>query len=602
MIAAELLSGQDVPEGVHGHLSNGDFGAALRLMEPFLETHPRSAAGLMLSGYCLLQAGRPAEALGQLSKAAAIDSRDSVCLNLLGNCLVKLDKKLEAVNVFRRAVAVNKACADSRNNLGMVLAELSQRDEAARHFQGALDLKPSHENARVNLLGLYLILKSYDEAHRLIEQGPPADQLSEECLSLCCDLYFNAKRFALSERAATSLVERFPSRGAYDKLNRCYLHRKNRAAFVACTLRINELYADEPLSLIHTITVLMDEGERKRSRDLLSGALLKNPENILANIANAYDLLNQRHWGSGWDAYEWRLRLENPQLHFQQKPGWDGSPLRGLRVLVLCEQGVGDVVLFARFLNDLLDEAGDVCLLCEARFRPVFERSFPGITCLSDPSMLGVCEYDVSIALASLGKAYGGRLEDIQRHSAGYIRVTPKLRSVWQGYFGRKFPSKAPRIGFSINAGLDEYNKQKRSCPFPDFLKLWPSSAMKMIDLDHFRDSEYDSRRTAAAAGGFDYTSLGNVTKDLEQLCAAISQLDLVITTQQTNAHICGACGVPCIVMLPPSPHYVYGYEGDATPWYSSLRLVRSKGWYRWEELADGVRGHVDKILEERER
>jgi hypothetical protein len=142
-----------------------------------------------------------------------------------------------------------------------------------------------------------------------------------------------------------------------------------------------------------------------------------------------------------------------------------------------------------------------------------------------------------------------------------------------------------PRIAISLNAGIDDYNRLKRTCPFSSFLDIFPSKSITMIDIDHYREDTYKDRQSLAQEKGIELIAFDHITSHLDHLCGLISQLDLVITTQQTNAHICGALGIPCIVMLPQGAHFIYGQDGESTPWYPSLHLIRLAGWHKWGSL-----------------
>jgi tetratricopeptide (TPR) repeat protein len=504
---------------------------------------------------------------------------------------------VEAADVFRHAVSIDKLCADSRNNLGMVLSELARPAEALPHFLKAVELKPSHGRACVNLINLLMGEQKYEKAHEIIEQVYAHNCAAEDFLLACCDVYFRAKMLDRAERFARERIARFPTLAGYHLLNRCLLHQHKHGEFIDNTLEINRLYPDDPSTLVHTVTVLSDNGDTGRARALLEQELLRAPDGIESNIANAYTLLRQFDLASGWEAYEHRLRLEPGHIHFNQKPNWDGASLRGRRVLVLAEQGVGDVIFYARFLDQLVAEAEKVYLLCDPRLRSILEANFPRICFIADPLLLPVLGHQVSIALASLAKVYAGHADCLHAARGAYIHVNQNLKDCWDQHLRGRIPEGMPRIGFSLNAGIDEYNRLKRSCPFSSFLALWPARQMAMIDLDHYREDTYKSRRVEAQAGGMELIAFDGVTNHLDHLCALISQLDLVITTQQTNAHLCGALGVACIVMLPQGPHFVYGNDGNTTPWYPSLHLLRLGGWHQWDGLSDAVARQVRHLL-----
>ena len=58
-------------------------------------------------------------------------------------------------------------------------------------------------------------------------------------------------------------------------------------------------------------------------------------------------------------------------------PRWDGSPLAGRSIVVRSEQGIGDEIMFASCLPQLMADAGRCTIECTPKLAPLFARSFP---------------------------------------------------------------------------------------------------------------------------------------------------------------------------------------------------------------------------------
>jgi hypothetical protein len=74
--------------------------------------------------------------------------------------------------------------------------------------------------------------------------------------------------------------------------------------------------------------------------------------------------------------------------------------------------------------------------------------------------------------------------------------------------------------------------------------------------------------------------------------------LDLVIMTDSSVAHLAGALGKPIWNLVQHVPYWIYGFSGDRTPWYPTMRLFRQGADLDWgavfakaaEALRDEVR------------
>ena len=58
---------------------------------------------------------------------------------------------------------------------------------------------------------------------------------------------------------------------------------------------------------------------------------------------------------------------------------------------------------------------------------------------------------------------------------------------------------------------------------------------------------------------------------------AIMMNLDLVITSDTSVAHLAGALGVPVWVVLPFVPDWRWLLDRSDSPWYPTMRLFRQK-------------------------
>jgi ADP-heptose:LPS heptosyltransferase len=70
---------------------------------------------------------------------------------------------------------------------------------------------------------------------------------------------------------------------------------------------------------------------------------------------------------------------------------------------------------------------------------------------------------------------------------------------------------------------------------------------------------------------------------------AIMRNLDLVITTDTSTAHIAGAIGVPVWVILGKVPDWRWLEHGDSTPWYPNMRLFRQTKIGQWNDVMKSI-------------
>ena len=89
-------------------------------------------------------------------------------------------------------------------------------------------------------------------------------------------------------------------------------------------------------------------------------------------------LLLDEDYEKGWQEYEWRWRNSNFRATWRDfsYPLFSGESLNNKTILVWGEQGIGDEIMFAHAIPDLLAEGAKLVLECSQRLVPVFLRSF----------------------------------------------------------------------------------------------------------------------------------------------------------------------------------------------------------------------------------
>ena len=293
-------------------------------------------------------------------------------------------------------------------------------------------------------------------------------------------------------------------------------------------------------------------------------------------------LLAQARFEEGWPLYENRLRIDSNGLYAAILPELDDTQsVEGKNVLLVAEQGVGDVLLFARFIPLLQREADNVVFIVDQRLKPLMQRCLEGVTVVDNLSLAQALAGDniIVLAIASLGVRYLRASSNISAFkSSSSIVPHPVLSRNWK----TRLTDNRIHVGLSLTAGTRQttYKSQKRSVPIRVVEDALCSVDVDVHDLQHFGS-------ITSSAAAFKCIEHFGVTKDLDQLIALIGCLDILVTSDQTNAFIAGSLGIPTLVIAPPNPHFALMAEGEVTPWFSSITLLRSCSWMGWDELID---------------
>ena len=256
--------------------------------------------------------------------------------------------------------------------------------------------------------------------------------------------------------------------------------------------------------------------------------------------------------------------------------------------MLLCEQGIGDQVMFASCLPDLLSRVGAESgfVECDPRLVPLFARSFPQIAAIArpaDPAVLPpVAPCDTAEYLGTLPKYLRRRIDEFPQ-AAGYLRPNPELVAKWRASLARF--GGALKVGISWHGGKDAETRRRRSIPLDLWAPLFQVPGVQFVNVQY--------GWAAAEAIGvqdrfgirLDNGSDCNALRDLDDFAAKMAALDLVISVDNSTAHLAAAIGRPVWTLLPFAADWRWMLDRETTPWYPTMRLLRCRSADNWTEL-----------------
>ena len=265
---------------------------------------------------------------------------------------------------------------------------------------------------------------------------------------------------------------------------------------------------------------------------------------------------------------------------------WTGDSLQGKKILVYGEQGVGDEVMFASCIPDLIAETPDKILLeCDPRLEPLFARSFPDVHVCGKERELDFSwiheqgPFDYSLPIGSLPKFFRNRVEDFPERDS-FLVPGAELVETWNQRLASL--GKGLKIGISWRGGQTERVIRNSSIPLPYWVPLLSMDAF-FINLQYGDTAEdVDRMHTEHDIQIHDWED-NDPLQDLDNQAALISALDLVITIDNSTLHMAGAVGTPTWGLLEYVPDWRWPQVfGDSPPLYRSVRLFRQKQLAEW--------------------
>ncbi len=501
--------------------------------------------------------------------------------------LLATGKKSEALELFHQITLSFPKWADGWNNYGCCLLNMTRYSEAIPKLKQALILNNGHTNAALALSSIYKGSENLARATEVIShciKTSEAPELIETLINLFHQLGDHNQALSWAKKLIES--QKDPSIDQTMLLARSYFLCGDNEAYIKTLRARSETDFWKGLS-VHSIAegVITECGIQSKVGSQIKDILKKFPADANCNLALAREKLREYDFTNGWRHYSHRINLPNPQLHFNQTVNWDGAKPEDENILVIGEQGIGDISYFSRFLQPLLESNQNVSMLCEERMQGFLQSTFPDIYFFSDPLNIEYLSKPlIKIAIGSLPLIYSNNIESI--HQLGQSNpLKPKQND--QNIWSQRLEIDSgglPLIGISLLGGRagDEFQQKKRNLPIRKTLELFKGKNIALVDLQHPQNKSASDISSIAKELDLTLLQYTGLTDDISQLIAVMACLDSLVTAQQTNAHLAGSLGLRGLVALPVVAHFVYGY-GDTTPWYPSLQLVRSEAFGEWD-------------------
>lgn len=315
-------------------------------------------------------------------------------------------------------------------------------------------------------------------------------------------------------------------------------------------------------------------GRRKEALAVLEGGIVEHPAQPELRIHHAWELMANGLFEAGWKALEWRhsnTAGRDAPPRSVPWPRWNGEPPAGKTILVYGEQGIGDEIMFAPFVADIMRAGGRCILECEPRLESLFATAFPGCELLRRENQEQIAwrsalsAVDFCIPAQSLPLHFP--------HSAprqAFLAANPERVAHWRERLRRD--GAGLKVGVSWRGGADAKARKIRSIAPAIFAELLAGGAADFIALQYGATSDEVAAISPALRHFPEVDALGN----FDEFAALVSALDVVVSVDNSTVHLAGALGVKTLVLLPVYSEWRWGNaESGTSPWYLSVALMR---------------------------
>ena len=574
-------------------------------------------------------------------KAILLNVDNHQVFNGYGVLLKELNKDEEAAENFYKSIEIKDDYLNAHLNLFQIYKKYNNQEEMLKIIDKIISIKPNfpimyHEKASIlqdlekfdeainsieavfeyekdsieNYLRLYVIYerkKKFNKCEEIsknvisiLEKKIKTDSKNSE---LYCDFgiaYQKFKKLEIAKKYLKLAIKLNPSKELYYFiLAEIYQEMKE---FTSARENFEQAIKIEPLNVaanIHYAILIKNEfGEFEKAKKIVLKFDKLFPNNRNITTLKAWILLNEGDYKNGWKAHNSHIAKMKNHMKLPTSKLWKKEKLEG-NLLVWSGQGIGDFIFFSKMIGLLDNYAKKILFICDKRLVPIYKRYFATI----NPEKFIIEEqyqkerFSKHIASEMLGEFFANSIKEINHFSKEKL-IPSKEWDLEIDNFLSSLPKNKLNVGLSWST-LNALEHDKKDVPLDKFSKLFKKENINFINLQ-FGDvkKEISSFEEKNKVKFYEYKNL-NITKEIDKLMSLINKLDLVITIQNSTAHISLSIGKKTFVLLSYKPprFYWYGPNAEKSYWYPEATLYRQKNAsHDWIEILNKVSKDLDLI------
>ena len=463
---------------------------------------------------------------------------------------------IEAEKIYKKIIKIDSKIDVVQNNLGMIYLMSNKKKLAQSCFLSAIKVNSNYIEAYNNLALLNNEIGEYNKS-----------------------IIYSKKALEINRNSVIAL---FNLAYSYGKIG----NKKNEIDFYLKTLELDPKHFS---SYNNLALAYYELGETEKCVELYRKANSINPDDHLVRENLACALLRHSYFEEGFEFFESRLEKANKQNIIKSNKltrMWSGEDLNKKSILIISEQGAGDTIQFARYAYELSDfYKTNVFFLVDKKIIHLFDQKKLKIIAKGDK----IPKYDYYSFLQSLPKYYYQRKKNLLEQS-NYIHKNQQIFNKWKTKLSEL---SLPKIGINWQGNENYKYDRFRSIPLKKFEILFNIEGLDFISIQK-GEGENQIKKINFTNKLHNFSAIiDNGENSFEDTIEIIRNLDLVITTCTSIAHLSSTIGTKTWILLSYNSDWRWFTNTDSSPWYKNTLLFRQEKLNDWESVFEKVKQKI---------
>ena len=597
-----------------------------KFKHPITQTHSKTE---IENFFNLEKLGKSSIVIKKLSDFLDKNQNDILTISLLASFWSFEKNYKKAIHLQRLAIQKHPLESVFYLNLSDTLKKINNLEGALNVLYYAKVLSLNNKNIDYKIAKLLTDLKKYSKSNQVYKELINFKNISKDIIYSYCDNLIKYKK----EDDVILFIEKFERTNGTDSilksiLGLAYFHKKQfdkAKSFYYESINLNnnnsdtytllgdnflaigdfnkaklnynkslQIKANNKLALNNLGTLNYFIGNLTEAETIYELSLKFNNNNYDAHYNLAQCQLTQENFEKGWINYKYRWlagKFNSPKLKINLP---EFNLKKGKKNLILwSEQGVGDQILFLRFLKDLEPYINNLFIKIDPRLHDIIKRIYPKIIPLEKNKNFNNYNIEYQLPIGDLGSLFVKDTFSLKKYEKYLIAdktLTKQLKNNLQTrnklICGLSWISKNEDIG------------DKKSISLEILKPILSIKNIEFLDLQYNDTNDERDRFFKNTGIKINKISCVDNLNDLNGLTSLIDMCDFVITVSNTNAHISGALGKETFLLLPKGKGklWYWSSSNNRSFWYNSIRIIKQKKIDDWDNSIE----NLTKIIKEK--
>jgi tetratricopeptide (TPR) repeat protein len=512
----------------------------------------------------------------------------------LADCYREIRQFDESLNAFFECLKIKRDDANIYNNLGLIYFAKNELDKAENYFLESIKFKPDLVQPHYNL-GLILNRKNqYTRAIIFFNKAIKLDKYFCRAYSHIAISYAKTGDYNNAINNINNSIKLSPEDAhGYHYRGIVYsIFKKKDLALIDYdkAIEINPSYSE----------VFVEKGILQESLHKFKDAEKCYDEAIKYNSLDPIPKFNKsllnlklKNFIIGWREYEWRKKLNTRYLDHEQIKNYDTfklptfKELKNKKIFIYCEQGIGDIIQFSRYIKILSDQKTKITFKINKKLTKLFEDFNNYCKITSDE--VDIASFDYVCSLLSLPLIFSN--SDINLFNQDpYLKVNKSNDLSWKN----RLHDNNFKIGVNWRSVKNFISDKNFDLDL--FSDISTIKNVTLINLQKDFDPMVDNKNKNIKIKFFSELDKGEDA--FFDSAAIINNLDLIISNDTSIAHLAGAIGKPIWLVLNYTADWRWFLDDKESPWYPSMLIFRQKIDGSWIEPFSEIKNCLkDKLL-----